>query len=561
MTLWLVLAFMTMAALVALVLPFMFGGEIASSGNEVAVYKDQLVEIDRDVSAGLIGAADAEAARIEVSRRLLSASNSTDADRPPVANSHTTVRRLSLLFLSMAFLPMLAGGMYLRLGSPGAASAPKVIEQNPSSPDDAKVNAMLAQVEEYLRDNPNDGHGWETLAPIFMHLDRYEDAARAWRKAIANLGDSAEREESLGEALFAAANGVVTSEARKAFNQALSIDHDSVDARFYLGLAAKQDGRIDEAARIWRNLIATSPPDADWLDTVRAALAQLDQAPVAATDNVPPSEAGQAAMIKSMVEGLSERLKADGGDPDGWLRLVRSYNVLGEPGKAQTALADARRALATDPQKLARFEQGLTNIDRPIEGAPEQVARQPASPNVAPPEHDSGTMQAMVDKLAERLRVKGGDVDSWLMLVRSYEALGEHDKAVAAAAHARQAFASDPEKLSNFDEFPREADSNTTATPSPSAKPETSKPTTAEASPAERQMSMIQGMVDRLAERLKQNGHDVDGWIQLMRSYTVLGQREKAVAAGQRARIALSDDAEALRRLDAGAKALGVDLK
>jgi cytochrome c-type biogenesis protein CcmH/NrfG len=164
----------------------------------------------------------------------------------------------------------------------------------------------------------------------------------------------------------------------------------------------------------------------------------------------------------------------------------------------------------------------------------------------------------MVDKLAERLKSKGGDVDSWLMLVRSYEALGERDKALATVAQARLAFASDRDNLSRFDQLLPATDSaSSVPTPETVQKPKGEKPT-ADAPSSEQQMAMIKGMVDGLAERLKQDGHDVDGWIRLMRSYLVLGQPDKASAAGQNARVALGNDAEALRRLDAGAKELGI---
>ncbi len=171
-------------------------------------------------------------------------------------------------------------------------------------------------------------------------------------------------------------------------------------------------------------------------------------------------------------------------------------------------------------------------------------------------------MQAMVDKLAERLSTGGGDVDNWLMLVRSYETLGERDRAASAVAQARHAFASDPEKLSLFDQLLRSTD-NASSSRSPQqslARPEAQKPAVVDATTAEQQMAMIKGMVDGLAERLKQDGHDVDGWIRLMRSYVVLGQQDKASAAGQSARIALSNDPEALRHLNSSAKELGVDL-
>lgn len=563
MALWLVLALMTAVALLAIVLPFLRGGEIVPTGSDVAVYKDQLAEVDRDLEAGLIGDADAEAARVEVSRRLLRAAEVSDADHPSSpTNTKMRTRRLATLAVALVFLPTLATSVYLRLGSPGAASAGSAADEAALSSDDLMVDAMVTQVEDYLKDTPNDGRGWEALAPVYMRLGRYDDAVRAWQNTIANLGDSADREENLGESLVAAADGAVTKEAKRAFDQALSIDPNNVAARFYTGLAAKQEGRRDKAAEIWRDLIAKASPDAEWTDTVRDALARLDEPSVAAADSPQPSEDQQAAMIRSMVDGLAARLQTDGRDLEGWLRLVRSYYVLGDRAKANAAIADAQTALAPDPDKLTQFESSLKGSDRPSEGTSRKDSERPISTNVTSPEHENVTMRSMVERLAERLRNQGGDVDSWFMLVRSYEALGEHDKASTAIARARRAFASDPERLVNFDQLLRSTEGAPNQNPvaALAERAEAERPVIADTNAAEQQMTMIKGMVDRLAQRLQQDGLDVDGWMQLMRSYVVLGQRDLAAATSQRARIALSNDAGALRRLDAAAKELGVNL-
>src|SRR5260370_9558148 len=124
-------------------------------------------------------------------------------------------------------------------------------------------------------------------------------------------------------------------------------------AWYYVGCSTKQSCRRDEAVKIWRELIAGAPTDADWADSVRNELARLDEPSVAATDKASPANEQQDAMIRSMVDRLSERLKANGEDPDGWLRLVHSYNMLGDHNKAGAATTDARRALASDPKKLA----------------------------------------------------------------------------------------------------------------------------------------------------------------------------------------------------------------
>jgi cytochrome c-type biogenesis protein CcmH len=74
------------------------------------------------------------------------------------------------------------------------------------------------------------------------------------------------------------------------------------------------------------------------------------------------SSTDREQMVRGMVERLAARLSADGSDVEGWLRLMRAYMVLGELGKARAAAADARRALATDPGKLRRIEEGAKNF-------------------------------------------------------------------------------------------------------------------------------------------------------------------------------------------------------
>jgi len=207
------------------------------------------------------------------------------------------------------------------------------------------------------------------IAPIYLRLGRFDDAVRARRNALRLNGDSAERQAALGEALVFGANGVVTAEAKSAFEKAVALDAAHVQARYFLGLAAEQDGDRARAAATWRALIETAPPDAPWVDFVRGALARVEGAGGAAAGGVRsgPSEEQVAAsselsaeqrnvMIQGMVDRLAERLNRDGSDVEGWLRLVRSYMVLGQADKARAAAADARRALAGDPNKLRRLD-------------------------------------------------------------------------------------------------------------------------------------------------------------------------------------------------------------
>src|SRR6516162_2652067 len=372
MTLLLIFAAMTAAAVGAVIWPLTRKRDRDRSGSDVMVYRDQLDEIERDLATGLIGKSEAEAARVEISRRLIAAEESSRTTLP-VSSPASGRRQRNAAAVALLALPVLAGGLYLWLGSPQLASgqqerAPQAAQASES------VQGLISQVEGYLQRNPQDGRGWEIVAPVYMQLSRYSDAVRAWRNALQLLGESAERDANLGESLTAKANGVVTAEAKAAFVRAADLDNTLVTARYYLGLAAEQGGDRVKAAKIWRDLIVEAPTGAEWVPEVRKALARVDgssgvppaaaEGPIAAAPNAPNEQ--QSAMIKGMVERLAARLKQDGSDAEGWARLVRSYRVLDEPDKALAAMADARQALAADPAKLEQFSRSRKSIKTPV---------------------------------------------------------------------------------------------------------------------------------------------------------------------------------------------------
>jgi cytochrome c-type biogenesis protein CcmH len=364
MALWIVFAVMTAAAICAVVWPLARKPRNLAAGSEVVVYKDQLQEIERDRAAGLIGDAEAEAARLEVSRRLLSAADTelaeTSAPAAPRVRWHRHAAALGILVV-LAVLPV---GLYLKLGSPNIPGQPAYARANLPPGSNASIAALIGQVEERLAQNPNDGAGWEVIAPVYMRLGRFDDAVMAWRKALALNGESAARDGDLGEALVAAANGVVTDEAKRSFQNALARDPQSAKARYFLGLADEQDGNRDAAAAKWRAMLKDAPAGAPWLPLVRTSLARVTGQPaagagptadqMAAVQNMP--EAQRTAMIRGMVEKLADRLHTDGSDVEGWLRLVRAYVVLGDSDKAKAAVADAKRALASHPDEIKRID-------------------------------------------------------------------------------------------------------------------------------------------------------------------------------------------------------------
>ena len=564
MTLWLILALMTGAAIVAVIWPLAQNGKAGRSGSDIAVYRDQLEELNRDLATGSIGKTEGEAARVEISRRLLAAAESAKAASATIASTAVWHRR-AIALVALFLLPALAGSLYLRLGSPDLASESLTAQRSAQLDERASIENLVGKVELHLQNNPKDGRGWEVLAPVYMQLGRYTDSVSAWRNTLLLLGESADREANLGEALVAEANGIVTAEAKTAFVRAVTLDGTTVSARYYLGTAAEQDGKREQAAEIWRDLMAEAPPGAPWVSDVRDALARVEASPGTPTSAATGTQTAaaakpdqQTAMIRGMVDGLAARLKQDGSDVDGWVKLVRSYKVLGEQDKAQTAISDARRALANDPDKRKLLDSGL----KQLEGNAVAVATsplQPASPLASPPQHEGDAIQSMVARLAERVKKSPSDPDGWIMLTRSYLSLGEKEKAATAIKDARAALADEGPNLQRFNEalqrFKIDETANVASTAPASPPAESRAPAEADQQSSE----MIRGMVARLADRLKKDGSDFDGWLQLLRSYVVLGERNKAVSAAADARKAIAGDMEKRRRLDDFVKSLGLD--
>jgi cytochrome c-type biogenesis protein CcmH len=209
----------------------------------------------------------------------------------------------------------------------------------------------------------------------------------------------------------------------------------------------KQPAKMQEAADSARKQFASDPESLKKIDEAMSAGEQE-----AAGGGAKPAEdapqGGQDAMIRGMVERLATRLKENGADLDGWLRLIRSYGVLNETGKAQEAAASARKQFASDPEALKKIEAIAGDAGQaPAEGN----AKAPAPAATAPASDQGAMIRGMVERLATRLKENGADLDGWLRLIRSYAVLNETGKAQEAAASARKQFASNAEALKQIE--------------------------------------------------------------------------------------------------------------
>lgn len=366
---WLVFAFLTGVAVMAVLAPLaMRGGSKDESVADVAFFAEQIAEIERERAEGELEAAEAEAAKTEAARRLLRA----EAGLKGGARRSRKAALVAALVAIVA-IPAISLPLYLRFGHLEMPDMPLTARLE-STPDRNDLAGAVARIEQHLREHPEDGRGFEVVAPYLLRTGRGEDAIHAYSEALRLLGATASRHAALGEARVVVAQGAVTAEAKKNFEAALALEPGMPAPQYYLGLAAAQAGEKDKAIEIFSKMAADAPSDAAYLKAVNARLAELrgesETPPVA---RGPSSEGGKAiaampadqreAAVRGMVDRLASRLEAKGDDVEGWLKLIRAYSVLAETEKAKKAVTDARKALADKRDDIARIEALAKELD------------------------------------------------------------------------------------------------------------------------------------------------------------------------------------------------------
>lgn len=343
---------LALLVLVAVMLPLLRGGASAP-GRELfdrAVYRDQIAELEREQARGLIAPSEADAARLEIQRRLLRAEGGPAEAR---------AGRNPALALVLALLTASGAGLiYLSTGTPGLPAQP--FAQRTQDPEEQALRQGLAQLERRVQDAPGDGDAWLLLARTRGALAQWRAADEAWRRALALVPITPDLRAAALEASVLAADGAISPAATDGFTKVLAEEPDNPIARFYLAAAAAQDGRQQEAITAWLALAADLPAGLAIRDEIARRVAIAARAAGLPTPALPPpAEAPDAQarqeMIRGMVERLAAKLEAEPNDADGWQRLGRAWGVLGEREKSIAAYARAG-ALRPDDTGIALAE-------------------------------------------------------------------------------------------------------------------------------------------------------------------------------------------------------------
>jgi cytochrome c-type biogenesis protein CcmH len=349
MTLMIVFAAMVLAVLAALLVPLLRRqAPLPPRINyDVAVYRDQLAEVERDIERGLLSPDQADAARTEIYRRTLAA-DSADAALPSAGGTRRS--RLAAALTLLIVLPLGAGLIYAYLGSPALSAKPYAERKNDP---DFIMEGQAKDLAKQLESKP-DAAGYARLGDTYAMLRRYDLAVDAYQKALQMDAGNAKFWSQLGELISVSQDGMIIPEAREAFIKALRLDAHDARAEFYLGLAEDQIDQPKRAVSIWRDLEKNGEPDASWRPMVDKQIAAVSgkagfdpesiapaPPPLGASNAAPAgmgmNKADRVDTVHQMVDRLAAKLKANPDDLDGWRLLARSYQVLGETDKEKDA--------------------------------------------------------------------------------------------------------------------------------------------------------------------------------------------------------------------------------
>ncbi len=369
MLFWFTCALLTFAAAIAVLFPFLRNDQQTepSHASDLAIYKDQLREIDEDEKRGLISTTDAVSARTEVSRRILKLA-------PSQAQSTSRKSSRYVVIASALAMPVLTWSLYSFTGSPLAADQP-ILARLAVPANKASVEILVAQAEKHLAENPEDSRGWAVIAPIYLKYGRYDKALEAYQKLTKLIGPKAQFEVGIGEALVGLNQGKIGADASAAFERAAKLDHNDPQPKIFLATGLAQQGKYPEAKSAFEAILANAPADAPWRPIVTSSLNELAKvmAALANRDLKGPTQedvnnaAGMSgtdrmAMIEGMVAKLDADLSTNPNNSEGWKRLIKSYTVLDKPDKASDALAKAQVAMKDNKAALSELQQMATEL-------------------------------------------------------------------------------------------------------------------------------------------------------------------------------------------------------
>ncbi len=322
MAFWIIAALLAAAAL-AFVLPSLLGRRrrpdaAASDAINVAIYRDQLRELEADLAAGTLGREQYDEARREIERRVLDDTMLDDtmlddtsgaATVPPATSpGHGTVITIAIA------LPLAAILLYFAVGNPGALAPQPAADGHTITRQ--QIESMVERLAARMKESPEDVKGWVMLGRSYAVLDRYPESAAAYANAVKRSPPDAQLLADYADALAMSQGRNLQGEPERLLAQALKLDPNNVKALLLAGTVAFQEKNFKDAIAYWERILKVVPPDSDMADSVRDSIADAQKLAGVSAKPDPARKAAPALAAVSGTVSLARALAAKAAPDD-----------------------------------------------------------------------------------------------------------------------------------------------------------------------------------------------------------------------------------------------------
>ncbi|MEN2494850.1 MAG: hypothetical protein TECD_00760 [Hyphomicrobiaceae bacterium hypho_1] len=382
MIFWSICAFLLTCSITFILRPLLRDAELHTDykDTEVSIYRDQLQEISRDLERNLINSEEAESAKLEISRRLLTADEAC-MTQSILTQSFTPLTKFhKYLATAIAVVILISTlGIYFLLGTPGLPSKPYVVQSN-ADLTQTSVAKLIAGVENRLLEEPGDARGWDVIAPVYLRQKKYAKASFAFQQAIRLNGESIKRLTQYAEAVMGLSNGIVTDEVVAILERIITLQSDNIIAHFWLAVSNEQRKRTSQAIYGFSKLLTQKNLSPEIRHLIIARITALRIRILAVMLGIDVSDENalssqdifqriaslstkeQGKKIEYLVNDFWTKLKRNGGNISEWQRLIHTLYDLGKKKEATQAYSNALREFRGKPLQIEMLKKVNTKL-------------------------------------------------------------------------------------------------------------------------------------------------------------------------------------------------------
>lgn len=300
--------------------------QVERQAANVAIYRDQLAELDRDLRDDTLSREQYESSKQELQKRMLQDLSEENTDTAPVTpnSQHGVVAGIIVALiipLSAIYLYMVIGDTRGLLPQSQLASAAQ-FEQNgaegaPSGHNE--INSMVDSLAARLKENPEDVEGWVMLGRSYAIMERFADASAVYDKLTQLVPDNPQFLSDYADMLAMTNNGSLLGKPAEMIKKALNIDPGYPKALALAGTLEFEQNNFDQAISYWERLLGAIPADSKLHKSVSDSIVQARSLAMRATGGSSPVQLAQNSNMETdvAVESSSTENQRGAGDVPG----------------------------------------------------------------------------------------------------------------------------------------------------------------------------------------------------------------------------------------------------